>query len=115
MVQQIWKFINLVLVIISRQQNIFYIHVFKFSFEEFMDEKSVKLMDTSKMLSELLDLFQLQYNFSFLEWIFEKCGENDLVKKCQKFSSENQFQLECFRTKIVPRKQFVSEVKQFVF
>lgn len=71
--------------------------------QEFMDEKSVKLMDTSKMLRELLDLFQLQYNFSFLEWIFEKCGENDLVKKCQKFSSENQFQLECFRTNIVPR------------
>lgn len=75
----------------------------KIILQEFMDEKSVKLMDTSKMLSELLDLFQLQYNFSFLEWIFEKCGENDLVKKCQKFSSENQFQLECFRTKIVPR------------
>lgn len=71
--------------------------------QEFMDEKSVKLMDISKMLGELLDLFKLQYNFSFLEWIFEKCGEYDLVKKCQKFSSENQFQLECFRTKIVPR------------
>lgn len=47
-----------------------------------MDEKSVKLMDTTKMLSEMLDLFKLQFNFSFLEWIFQKCGENDLVEKC---------------------------------
>lgn len=70
--------------------------------QEFMDEKSVKLMDTTKMLSELLDLFKLQYNFSFLEWIFQKCGEYDLVEKCQNFSSEKQFQLECFHTKIIP-------------
>lgn len=73
-----------------------------------MDEKSVKLMDTTKMLSEMLDLFKLQYNFSFLEWIFQKCGENDLVDKCQSFSSEKQFQLESSRTKIIPSKQFVS-------
>lgn len=73
-----------------------------------MDEKSVKLMDTTKMLSELLDLFKLQYNFSFLELIFQKCGEYDLVEKCQNFSSEKQFQLECFHTKIIPSKQFVS-------
>lgn len=70
--------------------------------QEFMDEKSVKLMDTTKMLSEMLDLFKLQFNFSFLEWIFQKCGENDLVEKCQSFSSEKQFQLESFRTKIIP-------------
>lgn len=75
-----------------------------------MDEKSVKLMDTTKMLSEMLDLFKLQYNLSFLEWIFQKCGENDLVEKCQNFSSKKQFQLESFRTKIIPSKQFVSYI-----
>lgn len=40
---------------------------------------------------------------SFLEWIFEKCGEHDLVEKCQKFSAGNHFQLECFNTSFIPR------------
>lgn len=72
-----------------------------------MDHESVVKMNTTMMLSELSELFKLQYNMSFLEWIFEKCGELDLVKKCQKFSAGNHFQLECFNTSLIPRKEHV--------
>lgn len=51
-------------------------------FEDFMDFKFVVKMNIIRMLSELLEFFKFQYNMSFLEWIFEKCGEYDLVEKC---------------------------------
>lgn len=76
-------------------------------FQDFMDPESVVKMNTTRMLSELSELFKLQYNMSFLEWIFEKCGEHDLVEKCQKFSTGNHFQLECFNTSFIPRKEYV--------
>lgn len=73
-------------------------------FQDFMDHESVVKMNTTMMLSELSELFKLQYNMSFLEWIFEK---HDLVEKCQKFSARNHFQLECFNTSFIPRKKHV--------
>lgn len=76
-------------------------------FQDFMDHESVVKMNTTMMLSDLSELFKLQYNMSFLEWIFEKCGEHDLVEKCQKFSAGNHFQLECFNTSFIPRKKHV--------
>lgn len=79
------------------------LHSMKTVLKDFMDHESVVKMNTTMMLSELSELFKLQYNMSFLEWIFEKCGELDLVEKCQKFSAGNHFQLECFNTSFIPR------------
>lgn len=79
------------------------LHSIKTVLKDFMDPESVVKMNTTRMLSELSELFKLQYNMSFLEWIFEKCGEHDLVEKCQKFSTGNHFQLECFNTSFIPR------------
>lgn len=77
-------------------------HSMKIILKGFMDHESVEKMNTTKMLSELSVLFKLQYNMSFLEWIFEKCEEHGLVEKCQKFSAGNHFQLECFKTSFIP-------------
>lgn len=85
--------------------------IYKILFQDFMDPKSVVKMNTTRMLSELSELFKLQYNMSFLEWIFEKCGEHDLVEKCQKFSAGSHFQLECFNTSFIPRKKFMGFFK----
>lgn len=52
------------------------------------------------------ELFKLEYNLAFLEWLFVKCKKQDLVEKCKEFSAENQFQLKCFETKFTPRKYF---------
>lgn len=79
------------------------LHSMKTVLKDFMDPESVVKMNTTRMLSELSELFKLQYNMSFLEWIFEKCGEHDLVEKCQKFSTGNHFQLECFNTSFISR------------
>lgn len=79
------------------------LHSMKTVLKDFMDPESVVKMNPTRMLSELSELFKLQYNMSFLEWIFEKCGEHDLVEKCQKFSAGNHFQLECFNTSFIPR------------
>lgn len=79
------------------------LHSMKTVLKDFMDPKSVVKMNTTRMLSELSELFKLQYNMSFLEWIFEKCGEHDLVEKCLKFSAGSHFQLECFNTSFIPR------------
>lgn len=57
-----------------------------------------------RILFEMSELLKLEYNMTFLEWIFDKCEARDLVEKCQQFSAENQFQLKCFDTKVTPRK-----------
>lgn len=69
---------------------------------DFMDQDFVGV-DTTTMLNQLSNTFKLQYNMSFLEWIFDKCGECDIVKKCKAFSDENQLKLECFDTNYTPR------------
>lgn len=68
----------------------------------FMDQDFVGV-DTTTMLNQLSNTFKLQYNMNFLEWIFDKCGECDIVKKCKAFSEENQLKLECFDTNYTPR------------
>lgn len=73
-----------------------------FSFKEFVDHNRVEKMTPSKMLKELSDMLKLQYNMSFLEWIFDKCGKPKLVKDCQQYSAKNHFQLECFNTNFTP-------------
>nr|XP_034326955.1 uncharacterized protein LOC105349046 isoform X4 [Crassostrea gigas] len=73
-------------------------HSMKTHLCEFVDHKRVEKMNPTKMLNELSDMLKLQYNMSFLEWIFDKCGKPKLVKDCQQYSAENQFQLECFNT-----------------
>lgn len=72
--------------------------------KEFVDHECVGRMKPTNMLNELSNMMKLQYNMSFLEWIFGKCGESKLVKECQEFSAEHQFQLECFNTKFTPCK-----------
>lgn len=73
-------------------------------FKEFVDHERVEKMNPTKMLNELSDMLKLQYNMSFLEWMFKKCGKPELVKDCQQYSAENQFQLECFYTNFTPSK-----------
>lgn len=68
-----------------------------------MDQDFVGV-DTTTMLNQLSNTLKLQYNMSFLEWIFDKCGKFDIVKKCKAFSEENQLKLECFDTHYTPRK-----------
>lgn len=74
-----------------------------YEFKGFMDQDFVGV-DTTTMLNQLSNTFKLQYNMNFLEWIFDKCGECDIVKKCKAFSEENQLKLECFDTNYTPRK-----------
>lgn len=76
-------------------------------FKEFVDHKRVEKMNPTKMLNELSDMLRLQYNMSFLEWIFDKCGKPKLVKNVQQYSAENQFQLECFNTNFPQSKSNV--------
>lgn len=57
----------------------------------------------TRILFKMSELLKLEYNMTFLEWIFDKCKERDLVIKCQQFSADNQFQLKCFDTKVTPR------------
>lgn len=73
-----------------------------------MDQECVQKMNTTRLLNELSDTFKLQYNMNFLEWIFEKCIDHQLVEKCQKFSDGHNFNLECFQTNLLPRKPFGS-------
>lgn len=79
-----------------------------FLFQDLMDQECVRKMNTTRLLNELSDTFKLQYNMSFLEWIFEKCGDHQLVEKCQKFSSGYKINLECFQTNFIACKPFVS-------
>lgn len=77
-----------------------------------MDQDFVGV-DTTTMLNQLSNTLKLQYNMSFLEWIFDKCGEFDIVKKCKAFSEENQLKLECFDTNYTPRK-YCSKIFYFI-
>lgn len=67
-----------------------------------MDYECVGRMKPTKLLNELSNMMKLEYNMSFLEWIFDKCGESKLVKECQEFSAEHHNQLECFNTNFTP-------------
>lgn len=73
-----------------------------------MDQECVLKMNKTRLLNELSDTFKLQYNMNFLEWIFEKCIDHQLVEKCQKFSYGHNFNLECFQTNLILRKPFGS-------
>lgn len=53
-----------------------------FFFKEFVDYECVEKMNLIKMLNELLDMLKFQYNMSFLEWMFKKCGKFEFVKDC---------------------------------
>lgn len=115
----LWLSVHLYMTLIKYQFNHLYIHCIYdnnafdiciadcslcFSFKEFVDHKRVEKMNPSIMLKELSEMFKLQYNMSFLEWIFDKCGKPKLVRDCQQYSAENQFQLECFNTNFTPSK-----------
>lgn len=75
-----------------------------FLFEDFLDHERVKKMNPNEMLNELSDMLKLQYNMGFLEWMFDKCEEPNLVTECQDFAAKNQCQLECFNTHFTPSK-----------
>lgn len=81
------------------------LHAMENILQDLMDQESVKKMNTTRLLNELSDTFKLQYNMNFLEWIFEKCKDHQLVEKCQKFSDGHIFNLECFQTNLLPRGQ----------
>lgn len=68
-----------------------------------IDHKCLEQETGTRILLKMSELLKLEYNINFLEWIFEKCKEKDLVKKCQRFSAENKFQFKCFDTKVTPR------------
>lgn len=74
----------------------------KIHLSDLVDPECVGKLLPTKMLNELSSMIQLQYNVSFLEWVFDKCGESKLVKECREFFTENQFQLECFNTNFTP-------------
>lgn len=73
--------------------------------EDLMDQECVQKMNTARLLNELSDTLKLQYNINFLDWIFEKCKDHQLVEKCQKFADGHIFNLECFQTNLLPRGQ----------
>lgn len=75
-----------------------------FLFKGIIDHKCFEQETGIRILYKMSELLKLEYNTTFLEWIFDKCKERDLVKKCQQFSAENQFQFKCFDTKVTPRK-----------
>lgn len=72
-----------------------------------MDEECIKTMDKASLLSEMSDRIQLQHNMEYLEWIFKKCGETDLVDTCHTFLKGNTYRPEGFKTKVFPSKCFV--------
>lgn len=81
------------------------LHAMENILQDLMDQECVQKMNTTTLLNELSDTFKLQYNMNFLEWIFEKCKDHQLVEKCQKFSYGHIFNLECFQTNLIPRGQ----------
>lgn len=79
------------------------IAVFKY-FSVFMDKKSVRKMDKSTVLKKMSDMLMLQYNMEYLEWIFDRYGEDNLLDRCIKFSSMNKFMLKEFQAAVTPGK-----------
>lgn len=84
-----------------------------FFFQDLMDQECVWKMNTTRLLKKLSDTFKLQYNMIFLEWIFEKCEDHQLVEQCQKFSAGHIFNLECFQTNVIACKPYVSIIYSF--
>lgn len=68
-----------------------------------VDDGCFEKKNGTRILFKMSELFKLEYNLAFLEWLFVKCKKQDLVEKCKEFSAENQFQLKCFETKFTPR------------
>ncbi|XP_065944413.1 uncharacterized protein [Magallana gigas] len=77
------------------------LHTMKTFLQDLMDQECVWKMNTTRLLKKLSDTFKLQYNMIFLEWIFEKCEDHQLVEQCQKFSAGHIFNLECFQTNVI--------------
>ena len=69
-----------------------------------MDENSVRNMNRTTLLNKMTDTLKLQYNMGYLEWIFDKCGEEQLLDRYLKFASGNTFMLKPFQAAVAPGK-----------
>lgn len=69
-----------------------------------MDETSLKEMDSATVLYKMSDALKLEFNMSFLAWIFAKEEEYHLAKECNRFSHWEKIDLKPFKTRITPGK-----------
>mmetsp|Transcript_40994 Transcript_40994/g.65943 ORF Transcript_40994/g.65943 Transcript_40994/m.65943 type:complete len:496 (-) Transcript_40994:652-2139(-) len=70
--------------------------------QDFMDENSVRNMNRTTLLNKMTDTLKLQYNMGYLEWILDKCGEEQLLDRYLKFASGNTFMLKPFQAAVAP-------------
>lgn len=71
---------------------------------DIMDENSLKEMDSATVYFKMSDVLKLEFNMSFLAWIFAEKEEYRLAEECKSFSHWENIDLEPFKTRITPGK-----------
>ncbi|XP_056021845.1 uncharacterized protein LOC125649228 isoform X2 [Ostrea edulis] len=85
----------------------------KMALKDFIDENTLRKLDTSSLLRHLQANFKIEYNLYFLQWIFEKCSAHQLSEECFEFASKHRFPLLYFQSKPLSGKSTEEQCIKF--